>query len=455
MIIYLDTCVLQDLKNDDNKGFLDSLIESKGELVYCFSESHIQDLSRDKTDEKFSDMSFMEMIVDDNCFFYEKRFLVENYTPRGYYNRFDWSSDSSASDTIKDFVESDDGFGGLLKSIFSSVQLNFKEYISQNQIPSDMPKGMTDMLLNSSNMYEFMLAMTEYSDTLSAEQKKFKEQLQYLHKNQLTQNLNLIGIEGYDGYKITDKEKFRNSYANYFLKNTKDKNRYDLFLDMYNGLEFFGFVQGKPKKQKMMNMINDARHAFFGGFCDVVVSKDEDFINKTKFMYNLHEIQTQVYNMSEFYEFIEIHNKRNDKYFIDLIKELGNEKTLSNVIYEIKEDNQSAICRKLNCTYWGYFNMLINHSNGNVYFTKDITNFMQGTLIKEIGFCVNQLFKELGKDIHLRGQWESNEFELEQEKEWCGRTWVINNIVVDLKFSDKLYIILGLIEEKNEKINEA
>ncbi|MFZ4401555.1 MAG: hypothetical protein ACOYO1_16095 [Bacteroidales bacterium] len=458
MRIYLDNCVFQDLKNELNKNLLDSIIKSKGELIYCFSEAHIQDLSRDKKDYKFSDMSFMEAIVDDNCFFYEKQFLVEHYTPLYYYNRFDWTNVSSANKSIKSFVESNYVFGGLLKSLFSAIPLNLKDLIPQNQMPADMPQDMIDMLLTPSNLYELMLIMTEYSDSLTVEQKKFKEQLQYLHKNQLTQNLNLIGIEGYDGEKITDIKKFRNSYANYFLKNTKGKYRYDLFLDMYNGLELFGFVPGKPKKQKMINMINDGRHAFFGGFCDIVVSKDEDFINKAKFMYNLHEIQVQVYNISEFSEFVETQNKRDNKHFIDLIEDLDNEKNLSNVMYEIEEDNQFATYRKLNCTYWGYFNVLINHSNGNVYFTKDTTNFMKGTLIKEIEFCVNQLFQELGKDIRLRGQWETNELKKDQEKEWHGRTWIINNnIVVDLKFSDKLYIILGLIEKgnKNEEINEV
>ena len=59
MRIYLDTCIVQDLKNENNKELLNSIIQSKGELVYCFSEAHLYDLARDKTDEKFADMQFM------------------------------------------------------------------------------------------------------------------------------------------------------------------------------------------------------------------------------------------------------------------------------------------------------------------------------------------------------------------------------------------------------------
>lgn len=441
MRIYLDTCVFQDLKDEVNKDFLASIIKNKGKFIYCFSEAHIQDLSRDKTDEKFSDMSFMETIVDDNCFFYEKRFIVSYYTPLNFYNRFGWPSVYSANKLITDF-SNDEASGGLLKTLLTGMPLKFQILNSQH-LPNDMPQDLVDMLFKPSNMYEFMLAMTDYSDALTERQGKFKEQLQYLHKNSLEpKNLDLIGIEGCDGQKITDKEKFRSSYANYFLKDTKGKNRYDLFINMYNGLELFGFVQGKPRKQKMMNMINDGRHAFFGGHCDIVVSKDEDFINKTKFMYDLYEVQTQVYNIFEFSEYLRYYSQNNSYGFFDLINEIKNE-TLSNIVCDIKEDGQRVIFRKLDHMYMGYFNICISHSNGNIYFTKDITNLMEGTLIKEIEFCVNQLFQELGEDIYMRGQWITNELKREQEKEWHGRTWVMNDIVIDLKFTDRLYIILS------------
>jgi len=455
MRIYLDTCILQDLKNESDKDLLNSIIQSKGELIYCFSEAHLYDLARDKTDEKFADMQFMEHIVDYNCSYYDKRILVDNFTPIEYYNRFDWTNDTSANELITSLSEEDDIFGGHLKSMLSLIPLNFKDLIPENQLPVDMPQNLMDMLLKPSNMYEFMLAMTDYSDTLSAEQKKFKEQLQYLHKNQIINHLNLIGIEGYDGKTITDKEKFINSYADYYLKNTngKGKYRYDLFTDMYSGLEFFGFVQGKPKKQKMMNMLNDSKHAFFGGFCDIVVSKDEDFINKTKFMYNLHEIDTQVFNRVEFTNFL--HNRVSNKNFSDLITELKQEKTQENIIYEINENEQHAICRRLCDTYYGYFNALINHSNGHIYFTKENNLFGTGTLVKEISFCVNQLIKEFGVDYYSKGEWVTNELEKDSEKEWQGRTWLLNNnIVVNLKFSDRLYLILGMAENITEEKND-
>jgi len=222
---------------------------------------------------------------------------------------------------------------------------------------------------------------------------------------------------------------------------------------MYNGLEFFGFVQRKPRKQKMMNMLNDSKHAFFGGFCDIVVSKDEDFINKTKFMYNLHEIDTKVFNLTEFADYL--HKRISSRKFSDLITELEQDETQKNIIYEINENEQHAICRRLSDTYYGYFNALINHSNGHIYFTKENNLFGTGTLTKEISYCVNQLIKEFGIDYYSKGEWIINELEKDFEKEWQGRTWLLNNnIVVDLKFSNKLYLILGMAESITEGIND-
>ena len=454
MRIYFDTCILQDLKNETYKDLLGSIIQNKGELIYCFSEAHLYDLSRDKTDKKFSDMQFMEQIVDGNCYYYDKQILVDNFTPVEYYNRVDWANNISANEIIKNFSEDNNIFGGLIKSMLSCIPSSLKDYIPENQLPTDMPQDLVDIFLKPSNLYEVTLAMTDYSDALSAEQKKLKELLQYLHKNQLTNNLNLIEIEDYDGKTITDKEKFKNSYADYYLKNGNVKDKYDLFINMYNGLEFFGFVQGKPKKQKMINMLNDGKHAFFGGFCDVVVSKDEDFINKTQFMYDLHEIDTQVFNVTEFVDFI--HSRVSNKNFSDLITELKQEKTQESIIYEFNENEQCVTCRRLSDTYYGYFNALIDHSNGSIYFTKENNLLGTGTLVKEISYCVNRLISEFGVDYYSKGEWIINELEKGFENEWQGRTWLLDNrIVVDLKFADKLYIILGMVESITEKKSEA
>ncbi len=60
---------------------------------------------------------------------------------------------------------------------------------------------------------------------------------------------------------------------------------------------------------------------------------------------------------------------------------------------------------------------MINHSNDNIYFTKENNLFGTGTLVKEIAFCVNRLIKEFGVDYYAKGEWITNELEKDSEKE--------------------------------------
>jgi len=66
MRIYLDSNVIQDLKEAENKELFDLILLDKERNLYCYSEAHIQDLVKDGTDHKLYDMDFMETIVGNN-----------------------------------------------------------------------------------------------------------------------------------------------------------------------------------------------------------------------------------------------------------------------------------------------------------------------------------------------------------------------------------------------------
>ena len=90
MTIYLDNCVYQDLKRDENHALLDIIKVSKLKDIYCFSEAHLFDLTRDTSGEKFKDMDFIEGIAENNCYFYNEKICFEYYTPKAYYDSFEW-----------------------------------------------------------------------------------------------------------------------------------------------------------------------------------------------------------------------------------------------------------------------------------------------------------------------------------------------------------------------------
>lgn len=447
MTIYLDTCVYQDLKKEKYQTLFELLKSDKERNIYCHSEAHLYDLSRDCTDNKFSDMQFMEEISKNHCFYFKEKTRFEYITPFQYYEAFDWSYTGSANDLFS----FEDDFAKMLFPLFKAIPLNFKDFVPVNQLPEDMPETYKALLSSTTNFYEFFIGLMEFTDQLTEEQKKFREFIQYLRKNSLTDKIyEQLKIEGYSGSRVTDREKFRNSYANWFIKEGKEKSAYDLFIEMYHGLEIFGLVRGKASKQKMMNLINDGRHAFFAAHCDIVVSSDNDFINKTRFMYLFCEIDTYVVHIDEFADVIASLNRLAELGFVDLLKEVNGDDLKNRVVRIEENEAYRVIYFALKKIYFSYFNLFlqVNNRNGRYsFFTKESDKYLFGTLTKEIEYVTNRLVSELGKDLNGYELFNTKEI---NEGDWVGRIWNLGETLVELNYVDKIQLVLYPIEYINK-----
>ncbi len=211
MKVYIDSCVFQDLKKEENKELFEFIKSSKPKNIYCFSEAHLQDLTRDRSDEKFKDMNFIEQIVDNNCYCYDKKIIFQYCTPTEYYNYFEWPDLTS--------FNSDNSIFSGFESLFKLIPLDFKLFMPNEQIPLDCPDEFIELLQKTTNFYDFSVNFLSFTETLTNEQKKFKEFVTYLHKNSLIKNVyENIGIKGFDGDKIIDKESIRlNQTVNYTM----------------------------------------------------------------------------------------------------------------------------------------------------------------------------------------------------------------------------------------------
>ncbi|HEY8935243.1 MAG TPA: hypothetical protein VIM65_08480, partial [Cyclobacteriaceae bacterium] len=347
MRIYLDTNVFQYLKLTENDDLYRLFVEDTNKNIYCFSEAHIYDLVRDQTDEKLKDMSFMETIVSDNCWSYNKQIKFNYQTPFEYYDSFDWSP-------IEGIFNGEDTLSIFIRIMLSAIPLNLTELVKENDLPPDFPENFKTLFSRSTNMYEFMQAFFDMTTELTEEQKEFKKMIRYLHDNSLTGNIyKALKLEGFEDNKIADKQKFRDSYISHFMQNKKEVYRYDLFLQLHSGLEILGIVKGKPKKQKMMSLINDGRHAFFGSFCDILVSRDADMINKTKFLYDLLEIDTKMMTLEEFIYFQAAQSQQSHDIGA-MLKELEDFDKLETIIEE-KDEEKIWFAKRMKRTYIGLF----------------------------------------------------------------------------------------------------
>jgi hypothetical protein len=430
MRFYLDTNVFQYLKLSENSTLYSLFIDDTKENIYCFSEAHIYDLVRDQTDEKLKDMSFMETIVSDNCWSYNKQIIFKYQTPFEYYDSFDWTP-------IEGILNGEDTLSTFMRMMLSAIPLNLAELIKESDLPPNFPENFKTLFSRSTNMYEFMQAFFDMTTELTVEQKEFKKMIRYLHDNSLTGDIyRALKLEGFDGKKLTDKQKFRDSYIAHFMQNKKEVYRYDLFLQLHSGLEILGIVKGKPKKQKMMNMVNDGRHAFFGSFCDILVSEDADMINKTKFLYDLLDIGTKVMTINEFVAF-QANRKPQSGEIKAMLKELEHFDELD-TIWEEKDAEKIWIAKKMKHTYLGLFdcvNHVITSTYSYSYFNKHSNNLSTGTLIKEIEYVTNHAISFLGPDID--GKQHFSPHEMEEEK-WGGRNWLIEETGIQLFLDKKL-----------------
>lgn len=211
LIVYLDQNVYQDLKKEENEHLVKKIKAAKEYLLIVFSEAHLYDLSRDKTDEKFNDMDFISSLAGSNCLVFTDRTEIINQTAREYYDSYDWTH-------VFDIDEIDDPIWEVVKSMLKAIPVDFQTLLNGVDLPTDVPESIKSVLLKPINLYDLMVVMVDWSETLTNEQKEFKQLIQYLHNSSLQFKIyEAMGIAGYDGETITDRDAFYDSYVKKFV----------------------------------------------------------------------------------------------------------------------------------------------------------------------------------------------------------------------------------------------
>lgn len=415
MRIYLDSNVLQDLKESKNKELYDLIVSDKDRNIYYYSEAHIQDLVRDTTDHKLHDMDFMETIVGGNSWRYDKGLVVRLRSPKDYYHDFQWDADT-------DILDNDASAYTMIRESFRAIPIQFASLIDPAALPADFPDDMRPMLLESTNMLEFMEAMLDLSGGLSEEQPRFKRLLQYLHRSSgLHAVYEKVGIKGYDGLTVTDWDAFATSFKEVVSQSSHDKSIYNIFTQMQFSLDVYGIVKGKPRKQKFMSLLNDGKHAFYAGHAHILVTSDADMIAKTKMVYKIWGIATAILTPEEFKQLL-ISNTFNNNSVEALFGQFGHVSDLPTT-YEEYTLAATLVSKGLDQWFLGEFNVLNCATAGGYtyyYFNQVFAKLISPILRLEVERVVNMLAAHFGIDELGRGKLDHQEFE---DGNWKGREW--------------------------------
>lgn len=211
------------------------------------------------------------------------------------------------------------------------------------------------------------------------------------------------------------------------------------FTTSYVSLDLLGI--SKDKKVKFRNLVNDSLHSYYGAYCDILVSDDEGFLKKTKVLYKLLGIQTQVLDLKEFsktcnYRIGEL--EKNSEVFLKLLLNDVNNSLVITEKKSLRYDRTTKTVKSLH-NYLGHFNNvdIINHEGDNyIYLYRECANYSNFIMYREIEKIVNNAVLIFGIDDNLQREFAfSNEIKDIEKNVWQGRTWTNKNYILHIKIN--------------------
>ena len=352
--IYLDWNVINHIH--EIPGLLDYLIEKQDHFVFVYSPAHFSDLMRSlkkgEENEYFAeDLKRLDTICEthlmnyeDNqmrlycCLpseFYQKEGenlqLIESMFKLSYYQESICSIDPFVYDAICDNLRS----------------IDFGEEI---EIP---------MFGKYSNAYEFFECLFRFLDSLFSNNKKTKSLKMTITKD----------IPDKEIYRINDlipqdvigaieelmakhgfKEKIVDLVRNGLNENQKD-NEMVLFQSVYLMLDILRYYSDK---KGLWNIISDAEHAFYGSYCDVLVTGDSRMKKKAQAAYAPFGKDMVIIEQKELFDYLKEEISRENK-IEEPLKDIF---TDQHIPIEYNRETVYLKWVRLDAPFWGYFNKM-------------------------------------------------------------------------------------------------
>lgn len=407
--IYLDKQVFSHLFNAREEKYArlrEKILSHKDEFIFFYSNAHLFDLQDDKTDIKYSEMEFMQSIVDGNRLIYEaSKQEVMKQSPRdafetiGKVGDFSWMENFDFSQLTVEQRNAINNIADIsvkdLKGELGFDWLTKRTPISSEELQVDVTTFKSLMNFIAYNFYENKEAYKQIRDKTIANynpkeikadgDEKFNEQLS-------SSPLGLSFIETIKAVLAQTGLSSSDSATIYYMS--------------YMMLDLFGVNKEARKKVKFQNMQADCCHSFFGSYCDCIVSDDEGLRLKSKTLYKLFNFDTKVYSIDEFIEKFEeaINNNKKSgrKYFDEIFNDYIARQILRT---EITPEHTLTYLNTSN-KFFGYFNCMIERKSDNetVIILHKNNDLNQPMLVREIEIIVNRMvkvFNDMGANFTL------------------------------------------------------
>lgn len=442
-------------------------IENHQSSLFCYSHAHLLDLKSDKTDIKYSELSFMEKIVNDNYLLYdsfEKRTSpllakpleafkdVENEPDfTNFSDLFNFDT-SDLSQSQKDLIEQSKMLLGEKLFDISSFTNHDVDPESKKLLEQIFPANTQPM--NITELLEYFMNMVK---TLN-EDKSIYKNLRNLTDKHFNNGKFTVDYDEIDFNEDLKDSALQKSFIDFVTDNLdpegkKEFSNYDFFTNAYLNLDILGISKEPSKSVKFNNMLNDSIHAYYGAFCDCVVSDDSGFLRKTRALYKLLEIDTKVLHAEEFikaFDFISNKEELNISRFKNLLVNDIKNGLIINERKSIRFDRHSFTIKPIH-NYLGYFNRidnLIEDGKNYLYFYRMTKNYSYFEFLREYELVINNAFKIFGFDQDSKGEfnWDKEREEMKLNN-WKGRFWDFEFITIRIENnigSKKLSMLISL-----------
>ena len=440
--IYLDKQVFSHLFNAREEKYStlrDKILAHGDEFIFTYSNAHLFDLKTDETDIKYDEMNFMESVVHGNYLIYEDfKLKLLNQSPKSAFDGvaeisdFSWIDDIDLSKLTQEQIS-------VINNVFD---IGYKDLTGQLE-PDWLTKRepiFTDKLNVDKTTFDSFIKYVEYHFYKNIESYK-------LLRDKTTKKYNpasIITKENNTHKKIIESNEIEKSFLE-LIKQTLTQiglpshNSLMFYYVSYMMLDLLGYNKDKRKKVRFKNLQIDSVHSFFGSFCDCIVSDDEGVRNKTKILYDLFKINTQVYSIDEFIkrfdEAIENNQKSAEKYFEEIWLDYSSRQVIKSEIKSEFTINQLKTTNK----YLGYFDCMIERisKDENVIIMAKNTDANRPLFGREVEIIVNRfvrIFNSIGADSRVYNN--AVEFPQMKADNWYRLIELSDSYVCLTKFKD-------------------
>jgi hypothetical protein len=293
-----------------------------------------------------------------------------------------------------------------------------------------------------------MKSVSPYSTSLLKDEKQVTEIRKYIseYMDRDTYSFEKWGTKFNEKFKETSIGKSFTEMIESLLPENEKDNFNVKFSHAYTLLELYNITQERTKrglkKFNLTSLNTDASHAYFGSFCDYLVSDDKGMQVKANIVYQLFGFHTKVLSSADFINISHIllgqeedYGKFSTSFQYDLKHAFLLNKT-SNL-----ETGFEVSVYKTTHNYFNYFNRLqiiVDNGHHTYAFYSDRENHGSFFMYRELEIIIRKLLTVFGLDDDAKGVYnfnENNEWELED----VIRRWTRDTLLFCLRTSKRTW----------------